>query len=96
MLRIQLLSYLFECCMLFALFIRHKIPIVEVRRLKRPRAEYVPVLGSKPSIPNQPVEVPEGSGKERIQAIERGALDLTRWRTRCGRVHGHVLGQSVG
>ena len=61
MLRVLLLGYFIECCVLFTFLIRHKIPIIRVWRLKRPRAEYVPVLGSTPSIPNQSVEVPKGS-----------------------------------
>jgi len=47
--------------MLFALLICHKIPIAGVWQLKRPKAEYVPVLGSTPSIPTQQVELPKGS-----------------------------------
>jgi len=47
--------------MVFAPLIHHKTPTIGVWPLKRLRAEYMPVLGSTPSIPNLSVEVPENS-----------------------------------
>jgi len=58
--RVLLFGYFIECCVLFAFLICHKIPITRVRRLKRPRTDYVPVLGLTPSVAPPVGKVPEG------------------------------------
>ena len=61
MLRVLLLGYFIECCVLFAFLIYHKIPIIRVRRLKRRRTGYVPVLWLTPSVDPRVGQVPEDS-----------------------------------